>query len=271
MGSPQTPWRERLWGPERSRTLKSRLYVLLRDELGLGRQPKVARLLVDEIAAVVESTLTDAGALHPGQIHVLAPEVGQGPSWQWRRLEDKKMKAVILTLVAQEDVERLVAGERLPMVRQQRMARLAKEAFAQGATLTSCQLAMMTGVSPGLVSSQLKAWMDEHNETLPMRGIIEDCSPAVTHKAQIIAHHLDGKTTAEIAQATSHTPHSVERYIRRFEQVRELVGYLGQTPEPATIARILGCSEKLVLAYLPMIPKKNADSQPTEGKAVVGT
>jgi DNA-binding CsgD family transcriptional regulator len=98
--------------------------------------------------------------------------------------------------------------------------------------------------------------MDEHGEVLPMRGIIEDCSPAVTHKAPIIAHHLDGKTTAEIALATHHTPRSVERYIRRFEQVRELVGYLANAPEPATIARILGCGEKLVRTYLEMIPKK---------------
>jgi DNA-binding CsgD family transcriptional regulator len=256
MGSPQVSWRERVWGPERSRTLKSRLYTLLRDELGLGRQPKVARLLVDEIAAVVEATLTDVTTLQPGQIHVLAPEVGQGPSWQWRRLEDKKMKAVVLTLVAQEDVERLVDGERLPVVRQQRMARMTKEAYAQGATLTSCQLAMMTGVSPGLVSAQLRAWMEEHGEILPMRGIIEDCSPAVTHKASIIARHLKGETTAEIAKATSHTPRSVERYIRRFEQVRELVGCLERTPDPATVARILGCSEKLVRTYLEMIPKK---------------
>jgi DNA-binding CsgD family transcriptional regulator len=102
--------------------------------------------------------------------------------------------------------------------------------------------------------------MADHDEVLPMRGIIEDCSPAVTHKAAIITHHLRGETTAEIAQATSHTPRSVERYIRRFEQVRELVGYLAQEPEPATIARILGCSEKLVRTYLGMIPKKNGET-----------
>jgi DNA-binding CsgD family transcriptional regulator len=256
MGSPQVSWRERLWGPERSRTLKSRLYTLLRDELGLGRQPKVARLLVDEIAAVVEATLADATAMKPGQIHVLAPEVGQGPSWQGRRLEDKKMKPVVLNLVDQEDVERLVAGEPLRAVRRERLARLTKEAFDQGATLTSCQIAMMTGTSPGLVSAELRTWMAEHGEVLPTRGIIEDCSPAITHKAAIIAHHLEGKTTAEIARATSHTPRSVERYVRRFEQVRELVGYLEHAPEPATIARILGCGEKLVRAYLEMIPKK---------------
>ena len=45
MGRPQLDWRQKVYGPERARTLRSRLFVLLRDELGMGRQPKVARLL----------------------------------------------------------------------------------------------------------------------------------------------------------------------------------------------------------------------------------
>jgi hypothetical protein len=250
MGNGKGNWREQLWGPERARTLKSRLFVLLRDELGLGRQPKVARLLVDEIEAVVESTLLDANALRPGQLLVLAPEVGQGPSWQWRRLEDKKLIPVILNLITEQDIDRLVAGEKLAAVRQSRLARLTKEAYEQNATLTSCQLAMMTGLHPTSVCETLRLYMQENGEVLPLRGIIEDCSPAVSHKRLIIERHLTGESTSEIARKTNHTPRSVERYIRRFEQVRELVRYLDRAPEPATMARILHCSEKLVRTYL---------------------
>ena len=254
MGRSQTPWRERVYGPERARTLKSRLFVLLRDELGLGRQPKVARLLVDEIVLVVEATLVDAAVLRPGQAVVLCPELGQGPSWTWRKLQDKRMKAVHLTLVSSEDIERLAKGHRLSEVRQQRMARLTKEAYEQGATLTSCQLGILTGISPSRVSAQLKAYMHENGETLPLRGIVEDCSPAISHKTMIIARHLTGESTSEIARATNHTPRSVERYIARFEQVRELVRYLDRAPDPAVVARILGCSERLVRAYLELLP-----------------
>jgi len=254
MGSPQRSWREETYGPELARSLRSRLFVLLRDELGLGRQPKVARLLVDEIVAVVDSTLVDGSRVKPGQVHVLAPELGQGPSWHRRKLEDKRMKAVTLTLVADEDIERLVAGEKLTVVRRERLARLTKEAYEQGATLTACQLGMMTGISPGWVASQLNDWMREHGEVLPLRGIVEDCSPAVSHKTQIVARHLQGETTSEIARSTCHTPRSVERYVRRFEQVRELVRYLDRAPEPAVVARILGCSERLVRQYLELMP-----------------
>lgn len=254
MGSPRRDWRADAYGPESERTLRSRLFVLLRDELGLGRQPKVARLLVEEIVAVVEATLPERSRVQPGQVVVLAPEVGQGPSWSRLRLEDKKLKTVMLTLVASEDIERLVAGEKLPKVRQERMARLVKEAHEQGATLTCSQLGLMTGISPSHTADQLNTWMTEHGETLPLRGIVEDCSPAVTHKTEIVERHLRGESTSEIARATCHTPRSVERYVGRFEQVRELVRYLDKEPDAAVVARILGCSERLVRSYLELLP-----------------
>lgn len=254
MGSGATTWQEATYGPQRALSLKSRLYVLLCEELGLGRQPKVARLLVEEIVAVVESTLVMADHLQAGQLLLLAPEVGQGPSWRLRRLEEKKLKTVRLTLVASEDIDRLVAGEPLHRVRRQRLARLVREAYEQGATLSSSQLAMVTGISAARVSSQLAEHMAEMGETLPTRGIVEDCSPAISHKAEIVARHLKGEPTSEIARATNHTPRSVERYVQRFEQVRELVSYLDKDPSPTVIARILGCSEHLVAAYLDLLP-----------------
>jgi hypothetical protein len=254
MGRPQGPWQEQIYGSERARTLKSRLYVLLRDELGLGPQPKVARLLVDEILSVIEDTLVDASTLEPGQVVVLCPELGQGPSWRWQRLEDKRLKTVRLSLITQDDVERLAAGERLTEVRKLRLARLAKQAYEQGATVTTCQLALMTGISPSRVSEQLQEFTKQTGEVLPLRGIVEDCSPAITHKAAIVARYLEGESTSEIARATNHTPLSVERYVGRFEQVRELVRCLDRTPDPAMIARILDCSERLVCAYLELLP-----------------
>lgn len=178
----------------------------------------------------------------------------------------------MLTLVTDEDIERLAAGERLASVRGQRLVRLVKQAYEQGATLTSCQLATMTGVSPSHVSAQLRRHMDTTGEVLPTRGIVEDCSPAISHKTQIIARHLLGESTSEIARTTCHTPRSVERYIRRFEQVRELVQYLDRAPDVGVIARILGCSEQLVRTYLELIPPATGDkTTESEGGQTVAT
>ena len=112
----------------------------------------------------------------------------------------------------------------------------------------------MTGISPSQVSHQLRALMEETGKVLPLRGIVEDCSPAISHKSRIVELHLQGRSTSEIVRATDHTPRSVERYIRRFEQIREFVHYLDKIPNASVIARILGCSERLVRTYIALLP-----------------
>ncbi len=256
-------WQEKIYNPQQALCLSSRLFVLLRDELGLGRQPKVARLLVDEILTVVEETLVNADTLEPGQLLVLAPEIGQGPSWSQGKLEDKRLKAIRLTLMAPEDIKQLAAGESPREVRRQRLVRLVRQAYEQGTTLSSNQLALMTGMHPDTINRQLREHMQATGEVLPTRGIIEDMGSATSHKKQIIARHLKGESTSEIARATNHTPMSVERYIRRFEQVRELVGRIGEDPVPA--ARILGCSQRLVVEYLKLLPKKQLSPEKEDG------
>ncbi len=253
-------WTEKAYGPQRALCLSSRLFVLLRDELGLGRQPKIARLLVNEILEVVEDTLVTAEQMQPGQILVLAPEIGQGPSWGQGKLEDKKLKAIRLSLIEPGDVESMVAGETHYVVRRRRMARLVRQAYEQGATLSISQLAVITGFSFCTISKDLKAHEKATGEVPQTRGIVEDMGRATSHKSQIVARHLKGESTGENSHNTDHTPRSVERYIRRFEQVRELVSYLDKDPDPKAIARILGCSQQLVAEYLELLPKDKAGS-----------
>jgi len=250
--------RRKAYGTQRSLSVESRIFVLLRDELGLGTSPKVARLLVDEIMKVLAETYVTKDCVKPGEIALLAPEVGQGPSWKFRKLEDKKLKTVTLSLIDDDDIDLLCQGEPLTKVRLSRMVRLVREAYEQGATLTSTQLAMMTGIGAQRVSMQLREYMKTTGETLPTRGIIEDCSPAITHKAEIVSRYLEGEEISEIAAHTDHTPASVERYVKRFEQVRELVSYLDRDADPEILARILRCSKTLVEAYLELLPSTPA-------------
>jgi hypothetical protein len=52
----------------------------------------------------------------------------------------------------------------------------------------------------------------------------------------------------------------VERYVRRFNQVREMVRYLDKKPDPAVVARILGIGEKQARAYLELLPGDEASA-----------
>jgi hypothetical protein len=254
MGKSQKTSRQATYGPQRHLTLKSQLFVLLRDELGLGRQPKIAQLLCDEITAVVDECFVSEDQLKIGQVLVLAPEIGQGNSFR-HGLDQVKLRAVRLTLLAPEDIQALANGVSHDEVRMQRMARMIREAYDQGACLSTTQLGLLVGFSPATVASRVRRYHEEHDELLPLRGIVEDCSSATTHKAEIVRLHLEGLTTSEIAAKTNHAPKNVERYLRRFNQVREFVRYLDKAPEPTVIARILGISEKLTRAYLELLPE----------------
>jgi hypothetical protein len=245
--------RQALYGPQKQLNLKSQLFGLLRDELGLGRQPKIAQLLCDDIAAVVEECYVTEDQLRIGQLLILAPEKGQSNGFR-AGLDRVKMRPVKLTLLTPEDIEDLANGTDHTEVRMKRIARMVKEAFEQGACLSTIQLGVLVGIHPGVVAEQVRRYHDTHEELLPLRGIVEDCSPATSHKELIVKLHLSGMTTSEISQKTNHTPKSVERYLRRFNQVRELVHHLHDAPEPVVVARILAISETLARAYLALIP-----------------
>jgi hypothetical protein len=253
MGSHQRTSRQATYGPQQHLTLKSRLFVLLRDELGLGRKPKIAQLLCDEIVKLVDACFVSEDQLRIGQVLVLAPEVGQRNSFR-NGIEHLKLRPVRLTLLLPEDIAALASGTPANQVRMTRIERMVKEAYNQGACLTNTQLGLLTGLSPSVVSKHVRDYNETHDDTLPLRGIVEDCSSATSHKTEVIQLHLDGLTTTQIAQKTSHNPKSVERYVRRFNQVREFVHYLDRIPEPAVVARVLGIGEKLARAYLELVP-----------------
>jgi transposase-like protein len=260
MGQTRKTSRQATYGPQRHLTLKSRLFVLLRDELGLGRQPKIAQLLCDEIVLLVDQCFVTEDQMKVGQVLVLAPEHGQSNSFRYG-LDQIKLRTVRLTLLVPSDIEALVRGVSHDEVRMVRMARMVREAFEQGACLSTSQLGLLMGIHPGTVAARVRRYHEEHDELLPLRGIVEDCSSATTHKEQIVRLHLEGMTTSEIAAKTNHSPKSVERYVRRFNQVRELIRYLDKETDPTIVARILCIGEKLARAYLELIPENEVPIQ----------
>jgi hypothetical protein len=260
MGQTRKTTRQATYGPQRHLTLKSQLFVLLREELGLGRQPKIAQLLCDEITEVVEQCFVSEDQLKIGQVLILAPEVGQGNTFR-HGMDQVKLRAVRLTLLVPEDIQALANGVSHDEVRMVRMARMIREAYDQGACLSTTQLGLLVGFSPAAVATRVRRYHEEHDELLPLRGIVEDCSSATTHKTEIVRLHLEGLTTSEIAAKTNHSPKSVERYLRRFNQVREFVQYLDKAPDPVVVARILGIGEKLARAYLRLIPENEVTTK----------
>ena len=126
--------------------------------------------------------------------------------------------------------------------------------------MSTVQLAVLTGIALPVVKKTLKEHRDKTGEFVPQRGLVEDMGSAVTHKALIVRLYLQGCSITEIARKTNHAPSSIERYIGRFNQIKELLQYMGNDPDPHIIGRIVRCGPRLVKAYLALLaeeaPKK---------------
>jgi hypothetical protein len=247
-------WNERAFGCQKTLTVKHRMLSIIRDELGLGRQPRIAKLLVDELFEVVDECYQSSQAVSPGQVVLLVPRKGMGSRYH-QTLDQIPIVRVCVTLVCQEDIELLAAGRPPSEVRIAKLKRMINEAYDQGGTVTITQLAALTGMVYANVSRLLKEHRERTGELLPIRGVVEDIGGAVTHKVSIIKLYLQGLSTSKIARKTNHSPHSVERYITRFNQIRELLPYMGNDTDPQIIGRIIRCGPRLVRAYLDLIPE----------------
>jgi len=243
---------ERAFGPQRALTVKSRMLTLLREELGLGRQPKVARLLVDELFDVIDECYRSASAIAPGQVMLLVPKIGTGPRRE-HTMAQIPLVPVCVTLVCYEDIELLAAGKLPAEMRVRKLCRMAREAYEQGGTLSTVQLAVLTGIALPVVKRTLKEHREKTGEFVPQRGIVEDMGSCVSHKALIVRLYLQGFSVTEIARKTLHAPSSIERYIGRFNQIKELVQYMGNDRHPEIIGRIVRCGPRLVKAYLALL------------------
>lgn len=247
-------WQERAFGCQKALTVKNRMLSIIRDELGLGQQPRVAKLLVDELFEAVDECYLSSRAVSPGQVVLLVPRKGTNPRF-YQTLDQIPLVRVCVTLVCQEDIELLAAGRPPSEVRITKLKRMIHEAYDQGGTVTITQLAALTGMVYTTVSRLLRQYREKTGELLPIRGVVEDIGGAVTHKVSIVKLYLQGLSISEIARKTNHSPHSVERYITRFNQIRELLPYMDNDTDPQIIGRIIRCGPRLVRAYLELIPE----------------
>ncbi len=96
-----------------------------------------------------------------------------------------RLVPVILTMVAREDIMHLFQGVPLPEVRQQVIARLHREADAQGGTLAELDTCLLLCQSQTAIGKAVRAYEQEHACIVPRRGTVHDMGRSVTHKAII--------------------------------------------------------------------------------------
>jgi hypothetical protein len=255
------------------KSLRQHLIYKFLNSYGYDKGEVTAQAIVDDILKTIEHYFVvrkpleqmaqgkpppDERYLRYGQLVWMAVPVDELPQ-KGKSIAKTRMKPVILTYLASEDIDTIRDGFTSRQLRINRMIRWCEEAYDQGALLTQLDLAVLLNVCDSVVSTN--EYKRASGRILPTRGNIHDMSGAITHKREIIALYLQGCLTPTIARKTRHSKDSVDRYIRDYEAVKLV---RTATADVDKISQITHLSKRVIKQYLDLIPDSSAVDGPTD-------
>jgi hypothetical protein len=247
------------------KSLRQHLIYKFLNSYGYDKGEVTAQAIVDDILKTIEhyfvvrkpleqmaqgKTPPDERYLRYGQLVWMAVPVDEFPE-RGKSIVKTRMKPVILTYLASEDIETIRGGFTSRQLRMNRMVRWCEEAYDQGALLTQLDLAVLMNVCDKVVSDYVNEFQRATGRILPTRGNIHDMSGAITHKREIITLYLQGCLTPTIARKTRHSKDAVDRYIRDYEVVKLV---RNATTDVDKISQITHLSKRVISQYLDLIP-----------------
>ncbi len=242
---------QRMYQPLQAKTFTHIFARWLAEEFPHLGGPKVRALFVDEVIQLVDTHLLTAAHLEPGQVVWYAVDKTDLPR-EHHRMAETRLVPVVLTLVTPPDLQQLAHGAPIPQVRQTVVARLLREAEAQGGVLAETDLACLTCVSPSIIGAAVRAYEQEQQCILPRRGTVHDLGPSVSHKAVIARKaYLEAKHAPQIAWETNHSLKATERYL--VDLMRVYISLHRRDSTVAETAFTTGLSQSLVQEYAALI------------------
>jgi hypothetical protein len=218
--------------------------------------PNLRSTIADKLLEIFLSNFNDTQSLKAGQIFWNAVHKDT-------RADSYKMKLVpvILTMVCQDDIAKLENGMKLSEHRQNVIARITQEAYAQGALLSMRDIGLLMATEPGTISHIRKEYETSNNQILPHTGNLHDMGSCLTHKYQIVYKSVvEKKDPPIIAKETNHSIKAVDHYLKDFNRVKTL--YL-DNKEPDYIRITTNLPLYVISQYINIIeqyvkePKKN--------------
>lgn len=180
--------------------------------------PVVRENIADALIELFEQNVQQTSGLKHGQM-------------LWNALDkftradssNRRYKPVILTLVHDEDIKLFEKQTPIKEIRKQVIARLIKEAYAQGGILSMRDLSLILSTTAPLLSTQRAEYEKENNVVLPHTGVIHDMGSTITHKTQIVYKYVvEKKPTNIVARETNHSQKAVDHYIKDYHRVKTL-------------------------------------------------
>lgn len=208
--------------------------------------PNIRSSIADKILEIFHSNNKDTKSLKPGQILWNAVDKST-------RADSPKMRLVpvVLTIVDQDDINRLEHGMKISENRQHVIARITQEAYSQGGLLSMRDIGLILASSPSSLSNQRKKYEEENNKILPHTGNLHDMGTCITHKYQIVYKYVvEKKNPLSIAHETNHSIKAVDNYLRDFNRVKTL--FL-DNKDPEYIKLVTSLPVHVVLQYIDII------------------
>jgi len=211
-------FREVLYGPVQRKTFRASLIRELREHIPtLGSL--TAEPLAKRIEQLVEEYFPPTERLRMGQ--VLWPAVDEAETAGYgKRIEQTKLKPVLLQAVSEEDIKDYLAGKPANEIKKKAALRLFEQAKEQGGVLTAVDVASILHLNPATIGQYVRSHERETDTLVPRRGTVHDMGPSVTHKRQICRRViLEGRSIEETARDTRHSPAAVTQYVQDYRRV----------------------------------------------------
>jgi hypothetical protein len=198
------------------RFLKGSLNSFFKQEFPKLIGPILRTKLIDELIKLIEKILPLKDHLNPGQIlwSVVSTSTRADSL-------NPRFVPVVLTIINEEDIEKLTKGVLMSQIMEQAIARIIQEAYSQGGLLSMRDIGLLTWRYGTAISTYRKKYEKEHDITLPHTGSLQDMGSCISHKSMIIRKvEVDKKDPYAVAKETNHSMLSVDRYIKDFNRVR---------------------------------------------------
>lgn len=237
--------------------LYQQLCLAFEQDYGYEKGRRIIPTIVDDILAKVRDYYGPDRGQEPNQIVYTAADAAARLT-RGKTMAQTAQQAIRLTMIAPEDCA--AYGQGAAALLRQRLVRWLDEAKAQGALLTTADLAYLCGLSIGRVERAIRDCERDTGKLLPLRGTVHDASSKLTHKPQIVARYLTGQLPPEIARATNHSLEAVEHYLHDFELVRELAPRY----DAEGISGLIGRGVRVVREYLALLPDPPQTQEPPQ-------
>jgi hypothetical protein len=213
--------------------------------------PLLSQRLAQEVVRILDAVCLPTSRLQPGQLLWNAVDKDTRADWKERRFVP-----VILTLVSPQEVRLLEEGVAPTAVFPQCLARLFREAHAQGGLLSVRDAALLFYRHCSTISQARQQYEAQHDCVLPHPGSLQDMGSTISHKALAVRKVVaEGKDPANVAKEINHSQKAVDHYVSNYHRVKILYDL---NPDPEFIHQATNIAKHVVRQYIQLIKSNGA-------------